>query len=136
MKIWRKGRNTVKNRQTRFCSGDFLAAAAVVLLAAAVFACFLPAGKTSAACAEVYQNGKLLRTVSLDTPTEFTVEGKYRNTVTVLDGKIAVTASDCPGEDCVHSGWTDSLAKSIVCLPNELEIRIGAQSGDVDFVVR
>ena len=48
---------------------------------------------------------------------------------------IAITGSDCPGEDCVHSGWIKASGRSIVCLPNKVEIRIVGQSDDVDFVV-
>ena len=66
---------------------------------------------------------------------EFTVTGDYTNTITVRDGKIAVTASDCPGHDCVSCGWVEHGGKSIVCLPNGLEIRVLADRGDVDFVV-
>ena len=63
---------------------------------------------------------------------------KYSNTITVKDGKIAVTESDCPGEDCENCGWSDSTGRSIVCLPNEVEIRIIAEPSeeDVDYVVR
>ena len=119
----------------RFQKGDWLAVAVTLLLAAVVFAAFLPRGNDSPAVAEVYLDGVLIRQVSLDGSLEFTVEGEYRNTVTVHDGQIAVTASDCPGEDCVHSGAIATAGRSIVCLPNRLEIRVISASGDVDFVV-
>ena len=119
----------------RFQKGDMAAVAGVVLLAALVFALFLPRQNADAAYAEVYQDGKLIRTVSLGEDQEFTVGGSYCNTVTVRDGKIAVTGSNCPGEDCVGCGWQGSAGRSIVCLPNGLEIRVVAGSGDVDFVV-
>ena len=77
----------------------------------------------------------MVRRVSLDTSVEFSVTGDYMNTVTVRDGKIAVTESDCPGGDCVHSGWIGTSGRSIVCLPNRMEIRIVSATGDVDFVV-
>ena len=65
----------------------------------------------------------------------FTLTFDYSNTVTVQDGKIAVTASDCPGADCVHSGWIGTSGRSLVCLPNALEIRVISQNADVDFIV-
>ena len=120
----------------RFRKGDMVAIVAVLLLTGLVFAMFLPGQTASGAVAEIYQNGKLLKTVSLAEDQEFTVEGAYRNTVTVRDGQIAVTASDCPGQDCLHCGFTGTAGKSIVCLPNGLEIRVVGRSGDVDFVVR
>ena len=119
----------------RFQKGDLLAVAAALLLAAAVFALFLPREDPGDAVAEVYLDGELVWQLPLDTPTELEVSGDYRNTVTVRDGKIGITASDCPGEDCVHSGFIRSSGRSIVCLPNRLEIRIVSAPGDVDFVV-
>ena len=78
----------------------------------------------------------MVRTVDLRKNEIFSVQGTYLNVVEVKDGKIAITHSDCPGEDCVHSGWTDTSGRSIVCLPNALEIRVVADHDDVDFVVR
>lgn len=118
-----------------FRKGDTIAIAAVLMLAALLFVLFLP-GKQAGAQAQIYQNGKLLKTVSLSQDQEFTVEGDYRNTVTVRDGRIAVTATNCPGQDCAGCGWIGSAGRSIVCLPNGLEIRIVGKTGDVDFVVR
>ena len=118
----------------RFQKGDLLAVGVVLLLALLVFAAFLP-GNENAVYAEIYRDGQLLRTVPLSTDTEFTLEDTYHTTVTVKDGRIAVTASDCPGEDCVASGWISTTGRSVVCLPARLELRVVGQPGDVDFVV-
>lgn len=119
----------------RFQKGDYLAVAATLLLAAVVFLAFLPRETGDTPMAEIYLDGTLVRRVSLDTSVEFSVTGDYMNTMTVRDGKIAVTESDCPGGDCVHSGWIGTSGRSIVCLPNRMEIRIVSAPGDVDFVV-
>jgi len=124
----------MKTMQLRFTKWDGLVMAGILLLAVFLFVLFLPKGG-GGAYAEIYQDGKLVKTVLLAQEQVFTVEGKYTNTVTVRDGKIAVTASDCPGEDCVSCGWLDGSGRSIVCLPNGLEIRVTADSG-VDLVVR
>ena len=84
--------------------GDLFAIGAVLLLAVVCFLTFLPRGGGEAAVAQIYQNGQLLMTVALDRPDQFPVQGDYCNTVTVKDGAIAITASDCPGQDCIHSG--------------------------------
>lgn len=118
-----------------FKKGDLIAVAFVILLAVIVGLCFLPE-RTDAVCvAEVYQNGELLKIVSLEEDQEFTLNGSYTNTITVKNGKIGITTSNCPGEDCVHSGLIGSPNRSIVCLPNGVEIRIVAGEADVDFVV-
>ncbi|MBR5559120.1 MAG: NusG domain II-containing protein [Oscillospiraceae bacterium] len=104
-------------------------------MAVMVFVAFIPSDNGSAAYAEIYLDGEIVRTVSLAEEQEFTLASDYNNTITVADGKIAVTASDCPGTDCVGCGWIGSSGRSVVCLPNGMEIRVIAQDGDVDFVV-
>ena len=118
-----------------FKVGDLLAVGAVLLLVVLSFVAFLPKSGENAAFAQIYHQGELIMTVSLDEPQEFPVEGDYCNVVTVSDGQIAITASDCPGQDCVHSGAIHSTGRSLVCLPNALEIRVISGQSDVDFVV-
>ena len=49
----------------------------------------------------------------------------------LVDGKSVATRY----EDCVGCGWSNATGRSIVCLPNGLEIRIVSGQSDVDFVV-
>lgn len=119
----------------RLRKGDILAIAAVLLLAAVVFCLFLPRKTAASARAHIYLDGKLLRSVALSQDQSFSVSGAFHATVTVKDGAIAVTASDCPGGDCLRSGWIESGGRSIFCLPGGLEIRVVAEDA-VDFVVR
>ncbi len=118
----------------KFSKWDILPVAGVLGLAVAVFLLFLPA-KNPGKTLEIYENGKLLTTLSLAEDATYTVRGAYTNVVTVKAGKVAVTHTDCPGGDCQKIGWTDSAGKSIVCLPNGVEVRILGDS-DVDIVVR
>ena len=117
----------------RFRKWDIAAFGAVVLLAALVFALFLPG--QDGVYAQIYQDGKLIKIVPLDQDGEFEIVGRFTNTVAVRDGKIAVIRSDCPGEDCVSCGWIGGSGRSVVCLPNGLEIRVISDKTDVDFVV-
>ena len=55
--------------------------------------------------------------------------------ITVSQGKVSITSSDCPGMDCVHSGAISASGRSLVCLPNGVEVRIVGRTDDVDFVV-
>ena len=124
-----------KQENLRFRKGDLLAIVMVAVLAVLVALCFLPKAHSGSVTAEVYQNGELVKTLPLNQDTSFEITGKYTNVITVRDGGIAITASDCPGEDCVHSGAIRSSGRSIVCLPNALEVRVVTQASDVDFVV-
>ena len=119
----------------RFQKGDIFAVALVVMLAVVTVFCFLPKDDSVARVAEIYLDGERIETLDLRKDQKVSIDGNYHNTVTVSGGKVAITASDCPGEDCVHSGAIQSSGRSIVCLPNEVEVRVVAQTSDVDFVV-
>ena len=97
---------------------------AVVCLSASV----LLLSGSGADQAEIYSGGTLVKTVDLAIDQEFTVGG--HNTVTVKDGKIAVTWADCPDGYCMERGFRDG-GTDIVCLPNRLVIHFtGAQEVD------
>ena len=119
----------------RFQKGDIFAVALVVMLAVVTVFCFLPKDDSVARVAEIYLDGERIETLDLNKDQKVSIDGNYHNMVTVSGGKVAITASDCPGEDCVHSGAITAPGRSIVCLPNGVEVRVVGQSADVDFVV-
>ena len=90
---------------------------------------FLPQQK--AAQAEIWSEGRLVKTVSRSTDQELTVESAGGvNVITVRDGSVAVTRADCPDGYCVKRGFCDGGAQ-IVCLPHRLVIRfVGKQAVD------
>lgn len=106
-----------------------IAAIAAVCLGLSIFL-LLPGD--DAVYAEISSGGKIVRTVNLRIDQQFTVTGETggSNTVTVRDGRIAVTAADCPDHYCMERGFCSS-GTPIVCLPNRLVIRFqGEQSVD------
>lgn len=125
-------KNTLK---LSFRKGDWIAILLVLALALGVGAAYVPhkaAGQD--AVVQIYQDGKLLKELPLFSNQSLEIGGKYHNTVLIEQGKVCIAESNCPGADCVHSGTIDRPGRSIVCLPNRVELRI-AGSGDVDFVV-
>lgn len=108
-----------------------LFAAAAVLCAAAIVLFPLPQGVADTA--ELYQNGTLIRTVSLDEDTRFTVPAPDggSNTVVVSGGRIRVEQADCPDKLCVRQGWSRTEGCPIVCLPHGLVIQ--PKGSEVDF---
>ena len=130
----RKGSKPVERISLHMRKGDLIAIA-LLLAAALCAACALPLLRASdSVSARILLDGEVVREVPLSVDQTFQIRGAYTNTITVRDGKIAVTHSDCPTNDCVHMGWL-SDGGAIVCLPNRVEIRISGSS-DVDFVVR
>ena len=105
---------------------------AVIALIVAVSAGVLlwqRASKKDAVVAEIYAEGKLVRTVDLSAVKEqerFDVEGRIgKNSVLVEPGRICITEADCPDHVCIHMGWLSAEHPSpIVCLPNEVVIQL------------
>ena len=114
--------------------GDLLAVAFVLLLAAVLAVLpLLSAAEEERAVVRVYLDGALLYELPLDTDGTYTVSGAYENTITVSGGRVAITHATCPGQDCVRTGWVRKSGRTIVCLPNRLELRLVGASG-VDIV--
>ena len=119
-----------------FRKGDLLAILLVLAMAAGVFAAFATASAPDEnRTVQVYQDGRLIRELPLGEDTDLTVDGRYKCLISIENGYVCVSDSDCPGRDCVHSGRIHQPGRSIVCLPNRVEIRISGAS-DVDFTVR
>ena len=76
----------------------------------------------------VYSDGKLIKTIELDSFDEqtFTVEssdGGY-NVIEIKSGTVSITDADCPDKICVHTAPISDGIQPIVCMPHKLVIRI------------
>ena len=95
----------------------------IILFGAVAAACILLSlpllRREQARFAQITSKGEVVKTVDLLIDQEFTVDG--RNTITVQDGKIAVTWADCPDHYCMKRGFCEG-GTDIVCLPNRLVI--------------
>ena len=121
-----------------FCKGDAVVISFVIMLAVLIGVLFLSwTGKDKGNTVVVYREGKKIQELPLDVDGEILIENNYTNKLEVKNGKAAIVESDCPGMDCVHSGWIKDKGRSLVCLPNRVEIRIeGEAESEVDFIVR
>ena len=121
-----------------FCKGDVVVISFVIMLAILIGVAFwMKTGTEQGSVVAVYQEGEKIQEISLDKDTEVLIENDYTNKLIVRDKKVAIVESDCPGMDCVHSGWISGKGRSLVCLPNRVEIRIeGDVDSEVDFIVR
>lgn len=125
----------MESMRLSFRKGDLIAIVLVIVLICVSAVCFWSVDHSQSPIIQIYQNNTLIKECSLEKEESFVVEGAYQNTVVIQGGRVAITKSDCPGADCVHSGWISSMGRSIVCLPNRVEIRITGEA-EVDFVVR
>ena len=124
-------------KSTKFWA--ILIAVVLVLSLGASVGIYRYRGIGSVAC--IYQNGELIRQIHLDTvtsPYELTVtNGDGENVISVEPGRIRVSQASCPDHVCVDTGWISDGVIPIVCLPNQLVIRIeGGQTPDVDIAVQ
>ena len=107
----------------------------IMLLAVIVVLCLVPvlmSQSSSPATQAQIRADDYVGTVDLWNPQElvFTAEDGGYNTVTVQNGKIAVTEADCPDQHCVQRGFCNS-GTPIVCLPHKLVITfMGSQEID------
>ena len=58
----------------------------------------------------------------------------YTLTVEETDGTVYVASSDCPNQDCVHSGAISRAGQSIVCLPARVAVTLEGAASDYDLI--
>ena len=106
---------------------DALAAAAVLALAVACAALFWTGGEEiGPLTAVVSANGEPVDRVvlaDLSGPEERTYTSNgYTLRVAFGPESAQVTVSDCPTQDCVHTGHIHRAGQSIVCLPAQVVV--------------
>ena len=110
------------------------------LSAAAAAGIYFWRGTGAVAC--IYQNGELLRRISLDSVTspyewKVTDGNGGENVISVEEGRIRISEANCPDHVCVETGWISDGVFPIVCLPHQLVIQIeGEQNSDIDIAVQ
>lgn len=119
---------------------DALVALAVAACAVALAAAFWGGGTSDSLTAVIAQDGKTIETVALSSIPEgqtetVTVGGAYTAAVELERGRVRIARSDCPTQDCVHTGWISRPGQSIVCLPNRLTVELTGGDGGVDAVL-
>lgn len=120
----------------RLLLGD---AVVLLVLCAAVIALALPgAAGGRPARAEVEAAGKLPATLDLERDGVTEAVGPLGVTrIEVRDGRVRVVSSPCPRQACRHGGWIGAAGEMLVCLPNEIVIRLpGQRAGAIDAVAR
>ena len=106
---------------------------AVILAVCVLLSFFFWGNSSPAEAVQVTSDGILLYTLPLSIDREVIIKTEHgTNTVTVKNGKVAVTEADCPDHYCMKRGYCDSGAQ-IVCLPNRLVLTFAGAS-EVDGV--
>lgn len=85
--------------------------------------------------AVVTVDGKLYGTYSLaeDQTIEIT-QKNHLNKITIKNGAVQMSYSDCRNQVCVDDGRISRTNQSIVCLPNKVMVEITGKEADLDAV--
>ena len=107
-----------------------VAAAALLLLAA------LQSEPGESLTAAVTLDGEILaeyRLEEITQPVTLTLdELSYPLTLLVEGDGVSILHSDCPSQDCVHTGKITQAGQQIICLPNRLIVSLTG-THDLDF---
>lgn len=48
----------------------------------------------------------------------------HHNNITIKNGKVSMSFSDCRNQNCVHQGKISNTSQAIICLPNQVVVEI------------
>lgn len=48
----------------------------------------------------------------------------HHNNITIKNGKVSMSFSDCLNQNCVHQGRISNTSQAIICLPNQVVVEI------------
>ena len=118
---------------------DVFVVLAVVLLAVGTAAMTWGGSRTGGTVTAVFSvDGVESEPVSVEEDFRRTVSANgYVLEICCADGEVWVESSDCPTQDCVHTGHISRSGQSIVCLPARVIVTLegGAVSDGPDVVI-
>ena len=119
--------------RTRFSVWDAVAVAAVVL--AAVVLTVIPLMRTDTASVLVVTTPEGSSEYALSESRELTLTSRGVTLhITVANGEVYVSHSDCPDSVCVASGRICRAGETILCAPAGVTLTVKGGGEDVDFV--
>ena len=131
---------TSKRSQPELKPKPLAALVVLTVLLLGVAAAWLAYGgeNSGALTATVKHRGQVVARVELSSLTEektVSIDGAYHLTVTLDRTGAAVTDSDCPGQDCLHTGRITRAGQSIVCLPEQVIVTLEGKAPSPDVVL-
>jgi|Deesub1362A_J573_1020465.scaffolds.fasta_scaffold12449_2 hypothetical protein len=110
----------------------------VVLLLLIFFTLFLTKGLISPGGkrAVILLKGREVKKVSLGDEKKFKIMGSLGEmTLEVKKGKVRVLESKCPLKVCIERDWISSKGEEIICIPNEVRVKIEGENREFDEIV-
>jgi len=119
-------------------AGDAVLLVSTLVLSAVLFF-FMPRWVLSGGAeVEILAHDKVVGRYALDSDREVRVAGPLGTTVVeIKGGNAAIRSSPCPNKFCVHMGEFGTEGGVLVCVPNEVVVRIGTEPREgLDAVTR
>ncbi len=96
---------------------------------------FSISGSTSGSKVIISVDGETYGTYDINKNQTIEVrQNDHTNNITIKDGSVSMTYSDCNNQVCVNTGSINESNDTIVCLPNKVMVEISAEGGSVDVV--
>lgn len=106
----------------------------VAAIAAAAGIIYLSANESEKKYACIYQDGVLVHKINIsDVEKPYTVT-VGSNVILVEKGQVSMADADCPDGLCIKQGAITGDARPIVCLPNNVVIKLTNDENDVDAI--
>lgn len=104
--------------------GDIILSVGIIVLAVILFLCFF-LFKTEGKQVVITVDGEVFGTYSISTDQEIEVKTERGvNIVAIFDGKVSVTAADCPDKYCVSHVAVNETGETVVCLPHRMIVEV------------
>ncbi len=115
---------------------DFLLGAVLLLAALCLFVVFKNT-KKNGGMVEVKQGNKVIGNYSLSEDGEYEIATFYgSNTLVIKDGQAYMSESSCNDHLCEKMGKISKVGETIICLPNEVFVKVISGEEGYDAVVR
>lgn len=106
--------------------------AAALIIAGLAMSYILSFGRTAGSELIITCDGEKFASYFLDENREIVIDrNDHINKVTINNGVVSMSFSDCHGQDCVHQGEISKSGETIICLPNKVVLEI--EGGDEKY---
>ena len=93
---------------------------------------FLSFGQDTGSELIISCDGEKFGSYSLYEDREVVIErDDHINKVTIKNGTVSMSFSDCHGQDCIHQGEITKSGEAIICLPNKVVLEI--EGGEAEY---
>ena len=116
--------------------GDFVIFAVILIIATICLIPFINTQADQLIC-EISQDNKIIHKIILNKgyKDKITVETENgKNIIHIENNSVWFDYSDCPDQECIHTGKLTHAGQIAVCLPNKVIIKLIGQQNQIDAI--